>query len=419
MRESEFDPLGVELVNIERAWHPMAKSAGDENGIVDIDVSPDFDNPYEFSNEAEVQAALIRLEIEAKEIDSAQNVDFIRDKIRAHLMHLRVGSGEVSLDEHVGAAMGTKPEMVDEDILDRHRNALDAQLRDAPTGPALRYDLESRADLKQELIIPDPELARRELMISNDHSTGFILRKTGIQPVYIEPEIVEEDVEWSGYLGTEEKEFFYKTNIHPRHEYTLGRIWANSPHERTHITQFGGVYKDAILRGDMSVSTGVTSFHAPENTQAEFNAQAVEQMALRELGASGREDAWQFRFQADYHYYAEMVWNNAHIMINSGAEEQEVVRYIEERLLLDTHENVAGAVPVRRDDPTIRGYFGGAYWPSLVVGMEMIKPGHLTDPGGEQPEPEDLQSVQRSVLGLTMSRPVKLDEIKDKITESV
>ncbi len=220
-------------------------------------------------------------------------------------------------------------------------------------------------------------------------------------------------------MGTKEKEFFYKTNIHPRHEYTLGRIWANSPHERTHITQFGGLYKEAIIRGGMSVSAGVTSFHTPENTQAEFNAQAVEQMALRELGFSGKKNAWQYRFEADYQFYSDMVWNNAHIMVNSGVDEEEVVRYVEERLLLDTHENIAGNVSVRRDNPMFRAYFGGAYWPSLAVGIEMIKPGHLTEPGEEEPGPEDLQSAQKAVFGLTMSKPVRLDEIKDKIAELV
>jgi hypothetical protein len=336
-------------------------------------------------------------------------------------MHIRVTSGEqVSIGEHVETAMGTKLEMVDEDILEKHRNALDKQLRDTPHGlPQLRYDLEHRQDLKDELIISDTARLRQELERSNTWSTGFILRRTGIQPVDIDPQIVEEDVGWSGYLGTEEKEFFYKTNIHPRHEYTLGRIWANSPHERTHITQFGGVYKDAILRGDMSVSTGITSFHTPENTQAEFNAQAVDQMALRELGASDREEAWQYRFEADYQFYADMVWNNAHIMINSGAEMEETVKYVEDRLLLDTHENIVGSLTARRDDPTFRSYFGGAYWPSLVVGMEMIKPGHLTEPEAEQLATEDLQAAQKAVFSLSMSRPVHLDEIKDKIAELV
>lgn len=412
----EFDPLGTKVVNIDRAWDTMAKN------IVDIDVSPDFgDNPYKFNDTGEVQKALDSLAEQAKEADSALNIGFIREKIRAHLMHIRVSSGEqVSLDEHVEAAMGTQLEMIDEDILDKHRDALDAQLQNAPTGLSLRYDLKHQADIREELIITDPARLQKELERGNAWSTGFILRRTGIQPVAIEPEIVEEDAEWVGCLETDEaKEFSSKTNIHPRHVYTLGKIWANSPHERTHITQFGGMYKDAIMRGDMSVSTGVTSFHTPENTQAEFNAQAVEQMALRELGVGGREDSWQFRFQADYHYYADMVWNNAHIMINSGADEQEVVRYVEDRLLLDTHENIAGAVPTRRDDPTYRGYFGGAYWPSLVVGMEMIKPGHLTNPEGEQPDPEDLQSAQKAVFGLTMSKPVDLGRIKDKIAESI
>lgn len=331
----------------------------DPNKIIDIDIAPYVVSPLVFETPGQVQTAFEGL-LDRVPGANAQNGEFIERKIRASLLHLQFLAGDkIPFREHVQTAMGVTPELIDEDELDKQQEALDAELKKHGLGFESRY----AEAFDDQLVLKEPKVEIEKRLLGAAAWAGQLIADyTGRKPLVVTPAITEVDKSWVGWFGTRtgSGKPFFKMNVHPRHKHTPARIGAIAVHEMGHGTHFG-IWKEAILRRDMSPVMGVTTMHTPENTQAEAYAQLIEQIGLRSFG--GR-DAWQYQWQADYHDYLERVWNNAHIMINTGYDEPKVVDYVTGRLPFTAVDTIKQDVPERRDDPMIRGYFA-CYEPAL------------------------------------------------------
>ncbi len=383
-----------DVVNTYRAWDELSRREDDDNRIIDIDVAPRYENSLVFDTTEQVTIALEDLLDRAPH--SGDYSSFTAAKLRASLLHLHLLGGEkVTLREHVETAMGVTPEKVDEAVIDDYRTRLDSQLAEHGLG----FDREFENAL---VVDEEEEVLRNRLLLLGEQGkvvTSKFVETAGIPD--IQPQIVSEDEAWVGWAGTDDAgELVDKINIHPRHKHTIARLAAIVIHEvQGHITQFS-IWRNKIQHGELDPAMGVTTLHTPENTQAEFNAQTIEQIGLRALATADKEDGWQYEFQAGYHDYSGMVAHNAHLMINSGYQEDQVIDYATNRLPFTSVENITKAIPARRRDPMYRGYFA-CYQPAMAAGRLLLA--------------QD-QAAQKAVLQETFSRPMTLAQIEALIT---
>lgn len=392
MHNQEFS---VDVVNTYRAWDELSRREDDDNyHVIDIDVAPRYVNQLRFNTSEQVTWALEELLDRAPY--SGDYADFTAAKLSASLLYLRLLAGDkVTLGDHTRTAMGVTLEKVEENLIADYRERMDATL----TEHGLRFEREHEA----ALVISEGKQKLVRRLLGVDRQTGdYTAEFTGADGgLAIEPTIVEEDAEWVGWFGTDDQgEVFEKINVHPRHKHTIARLAAIVIHEvQGHGAQFS-IWRDKIRRGEMDPVMGINTMHTPECTQAEFNAQTIEQIGLRALVATDPENGWQYGFQADYHDYSEMVWHNAHIMINSGYAEEKVVEYAADRLPFTKLENIEKSIPERRDNPMIRGYFA-CYEPAMAAGRLLLA--------------RPVQK-QKAVLRETFSRPMTLAQIETLVT---
>lgn len=378
--------LSKDIAHADRAWHDLeidmaeqAKQSGEDSGrfadIVDIDVLPRGKNPISFSSRDEVRDAYEGFLADPR-LEASPSAEFIRGRIAGELMHLRLLEGEdVDVFTHIKTNMGSELESVDEAVLDSRQQAIEEQLAQHGLGfdPAYADEFEAR------LGVDRTRAALRRHIITFARRTGLL--KVGEKPSdsLVVPEIVEEDAGWVGYFSTDNETGvpFAKLNAHKRHGYTRARAAAIAIHEATgHAADFDAKYR-AIRRGAMDPIFGVTVPFGRENVTAETIALGREQQVLRSV--QGRR-AWEYRVQADYHEYLEMVWNNALIRINTGEDEDSVTEYMLGRLLpYEREENVRGRLQDMRDDPMWRAN-AGAYEPGMrIVRQVMTLPASKQD----------------------------------------
>jgi hypothetical protein len=377
--------LSQEIIHADRAWHDLegrlaqaAAAAGTPEtrtiDIVDVDVAPRDKNPLSFSGRDEVRDQYEAF-LSDPRLSGSPSEEFIRGRVAGQLVHLGLLKGQTtSVFNHIETAMGSELALVDEQVLDDRQQQVENRLQEHGLG----FDKAYAEDFEARLGVARNKDAMRR------HITRFA-RRTGLLAVgqkpgnsLVVPEIVEVDAGWVGYFGTkpEAGEPFAQLNAHPRHGYTRARAAAIAVHEATgHASDFA--YKaQAIRRGQMDPLFGETMPATRENVTAETIALGREQQVLRAVQGRG---AWEYHVQADYHDYVEMVWNNALIRINIVEDEDELVRYMQKRLLpYEKEENIRGRLKDMRDDPLLRAY-SGSYEP----GMRIVR-SVMTLPAGKQ-----------------------------------
>ncbi len=389
--------FSVEVVNTYRAWDEFSRRGdrdNDDKRIIDIDVTPRYSSSLVFNDGQQVTSAFEELLEQTPR--AGEYEDLIAAKLQASLLHQRLLAGDkVTFKDHVRTAMGVTPEMVDEELIEEYQERMDAILAE--------HGMRFNRSYENALVIDeDEQQIKKRLLDISQQTRDVSARFTGAGDApAVEPTIVSEDKGWVGWFGTNDQgEPFVKVNIHPRHKHTIARLAAIVIHEaQGHGAQFS-IWRQKIGRGEMDPAMGLVTMHTPESTQAEFNALTIEQLGLRALAAGDTAEAWQFEFQALYHDYSEMVWHNAHIMINSGNAEEKVVEYAAARLPFAKLDDIRKSVPAHRSDHMLRGYMA-CYEPAMAVGRLLLA----------QPEEK-----QKAVLGETFSRPMTLPQIRTLIS---
>ncbi|HET7060462.1 MAG TPA: hypothetical protein VFH99_04090 [Candidatus Saccharimonadales bacterium] len=381
-------------MNTYRAWDKLERRPGDDDGIVDFDVVPDYDNPLSFDSRKQVAGAIEELLDRAPH--TGDYAEFSAAKLQASRMHLHLlDRRKVPLRKHAQTAMGVTPEKVDEEVIDDYRARLDDQLKEH----GMRFDREYEDAL---VVREEPvELAKRLVGLTKTAkavTSPFI--PDNAAPA-IRPKLVSKDEEWVGAAGTDAHGNLYvKINLHPRHKHTIARLAAIVVHEmQGHIAQFS-LWQGKIRAAEMDPAMGITTMHTPENTQAEFNAQAIEQIGLLALAAADPEEGWKYEFQAGYNDLFAMVSHNAHLKLNSAYPESVVASYAADRLPFTSRENIEKSVLSGREDPMLRGYLA-CYEPAMAAARLLLA----------QPVKK-----QKAVLHETFSQPMTLPQIEALIT---
>jgi hypothetical protein len=375
--------ISYEIAHADRAWHDLETQLAEDEAaatgkpverftdIVDVDVLPRDDNPIAFHDRDEVRDAYSNF-LRDPRLKASPSEEFIRGRLLGQLLHLELLEGtEVDVHSHIETAMGSELVLIDEGKIDDRQQEIEDQL----SRHGLGFDKAYAEEFEAKLGIARNRQALRRHIISFARRTGLLAvgEKPGSSLVI--PTIVEKDAGWVGYFSTDNKtgKPFSELNAHPRHGYTRGRAAAVAVHEGTgHAADFEHKYQ-AIRRGEMDPIFGITVPQTRENVTAETIALGREQQVLRRV--QGR-NAWEYHVQGDYHDYLEMVWNNALIRINSGEDEDKLVKYMTARLLpYEKEESTVGRLQDMRDDPTWRAN-SGAYEPGMRIVRRVMQ---LTD----------------------------------------
>lgn len=348
----------------EKTGQPVERLAE----IVDVDLAPDQGSLPLFDDRQAVRDAY-ECFLSDERLEDTPNKDFIRRRIGAQMLHLSVLEGaEADIFTHAETVTDSELRLIDETVLDDYQMRLEDQLGRHGLGfdPSYAEAFEGRLGLSRG------KAAMNRFVTDFGRRSGMLGAEENLSDSPVLPEIVEKDKSWVGYAGINDEtgRFYSQLNAHRRHSYTRGRAAAIVAHEGFgHIRDFS--YKQqAIGQGTMDPLIGKICFVDPANVVLEMTAQGREQQVLRRVYG---QDAWEYRFQADYHDYWEMVRNNALIYINTGRSQADVEAYMQSRLLpVEKPENITGWLQEVRDDPTMKA--NAAYYePAMRIVRQVLR----------------------------------------------
>lgn len=334
------------IIKTYRGWHELEKSSGID--IIDFDLIPAIEGE-KFRSRDEVLEKLRFLHDQIEPKNSQE--EFIKAKINSSTYYLRALMGEkIPYREYVENIIGIAPQEIPENEISVQKEIMNDLLREVGYKPSK----ESFYQFSQRIRLTSKKQARIQADECERTLIPIVLEELGFQHIKFPHKIrfVEERNYWMGWTSTTQEGLLLRYNFHPLREWYLGDMEFMTLHEvGGHFVQ-AAILKKRIEYGEVNPLIGVTTVHEPHTFIGEGTANAISYFlpevdkALSPYGLLARAQ----RTVRDY------VQNNAHIWINEGRSEDELVEYIMEHHPFSSEENIRMNLNNWKNNPLRRAY---------------------------------------------------------------
>lgn len=332
-----------EILDFFYKWHRLEKRNGTD--IIDFDLIRQGNNfPGKFKDREEAKERLTQLLQNYKNYPKNR---FIESKLRAAIYYLRALMGEIiPFEEYVENTMGIKPRVIPEEFLKKQLSLV----KEAFSKLGYKYPDDG------EKFLMDNAIDKKEI------ETGFGDFKDDILPKFVSwlnlkipikynIRFVDVDEYWRNWISTDETgKMMLIFNTNKRHKWVRGLTEYQVFHEICgHVVQAIS-WKRELEKTKMNPVAGLTACFSAEMFALEGIAQTLyyfyPESPFSELGLSS--------LLIDHLDW--MVWNNAHIMANSGSSADEILEFVRTYFPYYEKEELGKKIEEKVKDPLGRTY---------------------------------------------------------------
>jgi hypothetical protein len=320
---SVFDSLGA--IAAYRGWHALEQSLPGKIDIIDFDLIPDITTKTErFQSRRQVLDRIRSLRDSVAVVD--ERSEFIWAKLNASCYYLHCLEGQdFEFYEQVRNMLGKTPELIAEgDIAQQERTVF--QLLEA-FGVPLTGGRPRRVDFQEfaDSIRIHEDAAEVEARKTAARLLPVVLTLLGFDGLGIRyrVELVKEDSYWVGWTSGVKGDFLLRFNFHSRHRWHKGDMEYLILHEVCGHLVHAAILAREIEEGRLDPFIGITTVHDPHAFMGEGIADALTYFFPDEIPLSAH--AVLSREQRSLRDYLN---NNAHILINMGEAEWELLGYL-------------------------------------------------------------------------------------------
>ncbi len=329
-----------QYVDILVAWHHLEQEL-DAPGIIDFNLLNATESNRTYEHRLQVLNDFQRL---LPHFEDEQ----ISKKITAHIYYLRALMGQqIPFSEYIENTQHILVKMFEDEYLDKVRDDLTSSLETL----GVQYN--------QTLV---QQLEALDEFIPQDKIKAFFLDQFAEHKVHLEKaldrevdynlnlEIVNVPEYWSNWVDGSGNNFRLRINYHAG-EYTKTRALILVYHELlAHCAQMA-IWKEQIDGGEMSKVWGLTTVHGPEQFLFEGLAQTLPLYLPNEVTEQPL-----LRAQMLLNRYELLVWNNLHIMINSGKAIEKCLEYGVRMLPWTAPKRIIAGLKSRSNHVLFRSY---------------------------------------------------------------
>lgn len=333
------------LLSFFYKWHRFEKQ--NHIDIIDFDLIQEG-NKYlgQFKDRKEVLGELETL-IKKYSVLPHKN-QFILDKLKASLYYLKALMGvKFPFDSYVSNTMGLKPKMIEEKVL---KEVLKLKIN---AYKKVGYEY-TKDDLKR--FNKENELTKSEIESSfksfRDTLVPQVLDWLGLKiDLMYKIKFVDKDVYWMNWISTDDNgEILLQYNLNKRHKWVKGSTEFLVFHEIcAHAIQTLS-WKQQIKIGKLHPFIGLTTVFSPE----QFLLEGIAESLFYFYPSNPFSDYGAISLYADHLYW--LVMNNAHIMVNSGVDQKEILEFIESYLPNSNKSGILKNLEERKNHPLFRTY---------------------------------------------------------------
>jgi hypothetical protein len=360
----EKEHVILHLVRFLREWH---KAEGKSREVIDFDLAPNFDpQSYEIGkriniappSKDEIQEFARILEDFSQEVEKLvpangerMQLEFLKAKLRASQAYcLRRLDGKFDSLDYIEQTMGVRPQEIPEEVLMSQQQKvlglykiLGLSTYDAPS--IREFDL-SRMIEDDSIATQMQEFGSRAVLAMAD----FIKQKINVDYKVVN---VQEDEYWLNWADGDQKKFRLRVNTHPRHRgrWNKGRVEVMAAHEIAgHFAQMA-IWRENIEKGRLFPVLGLTSTHGPEQVTSEGIAQTLPYFVPKiELSNEAT-------LELELTGLRSMVYNNVHLMVNSGPFNiQDIIQYVKRFLPTESNNEIKRQIKDRTRSPWKQTY---------------------------------------------------------------
>jgi len=338
-----------EVVRLYRGWDKLErKLLNGQPRLIDFDLVPSQDSD-EFESRIQVLNRLMELrDALLPESESAEE-QFIWAKLNASVHYLRVLMGEqIPFGEYIRATVGIEPRFYTVEEIDEAKERVEALLDKF----GFKLEPSYRCKFEETFTIHDPEMVKDEILEKWPLWFNRLMEYIGnVELPDIEIVFKNVDAYWHSWVSGSDKGISLQINLHERVNFPRGYPEILTFHELCGHAVQAAFWLFQIRNGKMPKAFGITTIHTPEQFMAEGIGQA-----LSEIIASDDELSLEAVLSRELEKYRFRVYNNAHLMINSGGTIREIYRYVAEHLPFERGETIEAELRDRSRNPLFRTY---------------------------------------------------------------
>ncbi len=334
-----------ELVALYRGWDQLERKLNpDGPAIIDFDFAKNSTMFLEFTTRLEVLTKLQQL----KSI-LPPTMCFLHARLSASVCYLRALMGQqFPFDSYIALTMELEPYRFTEEAIQRQKDKVITLL----TSLDVQFDHSALEDFERRFLLTNEDEISTKLYRARDDAFERLSAFISIPPI---PQMTirfqKENAYWQNWISGLTDEITLTVNLHPR-----GRIYDGIPqllayHEIcAHAVQMAS-WLQRINHGDLHPIYGITTVHSPEQFIAEGLAQTITDILLEDS-----ELPIQSLMAREYERYRLMVYNNAHIMINTQQSIETALTYVSQNIPFETASSIEDELRDRSYNTLLRSY---------------------------------------------------------------
>jgi len=386
----EKEHVLLHLVRFLREWH---KAEGASREIIDFDLAPNFDpQSYEIGkrinlappSKAEIQEfarVLGDFSLEVEKLIPANKeeelqLEFLQAKLTASQLYcLRRLNWQLNPLQYIEYTMGIRPQEIPEEVLITQQQKVFDLYKSIGLSTFNASSIKE-FDLARTI---DSSLIAEQLQRFGSRAVNAVAGFLG-QKINFDYEIVNVQVDdyWLNWADGDQKKFRLRVNTHPRHRsrWNKGKVEVMAVHEiGAHFAQMA-VWKENIEKGRLFPVLGLTATHGPEQVTSEGIAQTLPYFVPKiELSDEAKLELELTGLRA-------MVYNNVHVMVNSGSVPlPTVVQYVRRFLPTESNNEIRKQVKDRTYSPLKQTYL---YAYGIGFFLHQLYADHLSIEGKRQ-----------------------------------
>lgn len=310
-----------EGIAVYRGWHALEGALPSKLEVIDFDLVPDRGDQETFKDR---QGVLRRIRsIRDQVVVADEQSEFIRAKLNASAFYIRCLEGETfEFYEHVQSMLAKTPELITHEEIE-HQGSLARSLLATFGVPNTDGLVDPEAFQRFEASIRVYEAdAEEEAHKAEERFIHAALELLGFSDLDVRHTIrlVREDAYWVGWSSGKPGSLLLRYNFHERHRWHKGDMEYLTLHEVCgHFVHAASLARE-IAEKRLDPFVGITTVHDPHGFMGEGIADALTYFFPEELPLSPH--AVLVREQRNWRDFLN---NNAHIMINMGEREDQVL----------------------------------------------------------------------------------------------
>lgn len=341
-----MDILLDELLATYRGWDQLERTLN-PNGqaIIDFDLAQDKSTSFEFRTRLDVLVKLQQLKASLPPY-----LMFLQERTEASIYYLSALMGQqFPFDTYISSTMGIKPYLFPEEVIYHQRE----KVRILLNGLNIEFDKKDARQFEERFLISDENEFGTRLLNAKDDALKNLSTLVNLPKIpTINLRFKREDAYWQNWIsGSPSSGVTLTVNLHPR-----GRLYDGIPellayHEICgHAVQMS-TWLERIRRGELHPVYGITMVHSPEQFIGEGLAQSITDILFKDFELPSK-----VLMARDYERYRLMVYNNAHIMINTHGSIETVFQFVNQNVPFESASSIEAELKDRSYHPLLRAY---------------------------------------------------------------